>query len=879
MNNLAYNENEAELATYETPFADSRNEFSESREQQFQETFSISEFETPFSQSFEFSQEKTQNPLANDYVSLLAELNDHEFEKSVYEMVTEMEDNFSSESPYNNETISNYTNENISYYTQQQVQEYFQPLVSETNKMLDEAMGKFSGNNLADINETEIERFFTELEINQGEMPLSQEEFFKKLARKIKSVVKSGINLAKKGVNFVGSKLLGPLLGKLKKIIWPLLTRVLKYAAGKIPLALRPYAVTLAKKFLNLDISETASYENNFEFSNELNYEYDREADHEADHEFEMPSTGNISEIQTEFDHQIANLVFAETEAEAETMISNYTSVGENFSGEMYETGAQGENSIEAAKKQFIQELQNLREGESPAPAIERFLPAIYPIVKGVITIIGRQRVINFLAGLLSKLVEKWVPANISKPLAASIIDIGARAFGFETNEAEKSYIAYEAIANTIQETVQNLTGLNETLANEHETATAQVLEAFERAAANNFPAQYIKSGLRPSISNGLWISRPRRGQRPYYKKYTKIFDVTLDPQIVRNIRSFRGLPLANFLRDKLGLDPDKPIQAKVHLYELIEGSMLSRISRVEKVYGLNGQSGSWIQFHPLSKHAAGLLLKEPGLGRNFSRKFTRDRHYNAVGQRFFYLEIPGSRIRFNPCTCPKHLPALQSGIPLTGRSFSGSGFRTSSGKHARSSDIQVVINFIKSEIRFNYYFSEEDAKSIVEKLNRNDFIGAAISIRGSLRNVLHSILVRNIGNKVKIIHEMVPELYLENIAAEYQQESVGAIALNAGKAVLGKIIDKLIDRLINLAIKGVVNYFKARAAEFKQAQGTQHDGVTMKIIWINIPGMSGIRAVINAIRGKLSIGNLSDLVLPNIPTPEIVILAGKKFD
>lgn len=870
MNNLTYNENGAELATYETPFADSKNEFSESREQQFEEGFSIAEFETPFSQSFEFSQEKPQNPLSNDYVSLLAELNDHEFENAVYELIAEMEDSFSGESPLANETIS--------YYTQNQVQEHFQALVNETNKLLDQAEAKFSGNNLGDVNETEVEHFFNEWELNRGDLSIVQEEFLRKLANKVKSVVKTGINLAKKGVAFVGSKLLGPLLNKLKMIVLPLLRRVLKMAKNKLPVALRPYAVTLAKKFLNLDISETA-YENSNEFANE-SYEYDREADHEADHEFEMPAGANISEIQTELDHQIANLVFAETEAEAETIVSNYVNAGESYetySGESYETLNLQENSIEVARQNFIQELQNLQPGESAAPAIERFLPAIYPVIKGVIAIIGRQRVINFLAGLLANLVAKWVPKEVSKPLAASIIDVGARVFGFETNEAEKADLAYEAIANTIQETVQNLTELNETLANDRETATAQVLEAFEIAAANNFPAQYIKAGLRPSVSNGLWVLRPRRGGESLYKKYSKVFDVTITPQIARNIKVWRGLPLANFLRDKLGVEA--PVRARVHLYEAIQGTTLSRISRTEKVYGLNGAPHSWKLILPATKSALSALINEPGLGRNFSGKYLRSHTRIAIGQRFFYIEIPGSHMRFNPCTCPRHLPALQAGTQLSARPYIAPGVKSSPGKHTQSSDVQVVINFIKSEIRFNYYFSEEDSKVVAEKLNRNDFIGAAMTIRNSLRTVLHGILLRNIGSKVKIIHEMVPELYLENVANENQQETLGGIALNAGKAVLGKIIDKLVNKLADVALKGVVNYFKARAAEFKQAQSTLHDGVTMKVTWLNIPGMSKIRALISAIRGKMSLGNLADLALPSIPLPEVAIRAGKKFD
>jgi hypothetical protein len=36
---------------------------------------------------------------------------------------------------------------------------------------------------------------------------------------------------------------------------------------------------------------------------------------------------------------------------------------------------------------------------------------------------------------------------------------------------------------------------------------------------------------------------------------------------------------------------------------------------------------------------------------------------------------------------------------------------------------------------------------------------------------------------------------------------------------------------------------------------------------------------VINAIRGKNPLGNISDMTLPNIPTPDIKIIADKKFD
>ena len=40
-----------------------------------------------------------------------------------------------------------------------------------------------------------------------------------------------------------------------------------------------------------------------------------------------------------------------------------------------FESEFNGSNSLDAARQQFINELKNLQADESPAPAIERFLP------------------------------------------------------------------------------------------------------------------------------------------------------------------------------------------------------------------------------------------------------------------------------------------------------------------------------------------------------------------------------------------------------------------------------------------------------------------------------------------------------------------------
>jgi hypothetical protein len=301
-----------------------------------------------------------------------------------------------------------------------------------------------------------------------------------------------------------------------------------------------------------------------------------------------------------------------------------------------------------------------------------------------------------------------------------------------------------------------------------------------------------------------------------------------------------------------------------VHLFEAIHQTRLNQIARYENIPGLTVSRQAYVLFHPLTTQAAALLVKDPSLGRNYSRLFTTNRYRIAQGQRFFYLEITGTRLRTPVVDTGNHRHS--SNVPVA-------------GSVPHSSDIQGVINFIKSEIRLNYYFSEEEAKAVVQKLNRNDYLGAALSIRYSVRNVLNNILIQNIGNKVKIIHEAVPELYLDNYTTSEQEGFLGGIAMDAGKAVLMKIVEKLIDKLTDMAYQAMVNYFKARAAEFKQAQASNKDGVTVRIIWINVPGMSTIRAIFNAVRGKFSLGNLADLALPNIPTPVVEIKAGKQFN
>ncbi|CAN5740669.1 hypothetical protein BH11BAC3_BH11BAC3_37670 [soil metagenome] len=847
MEKLSSNGTAFHLTQYETPFADiqpvrEQIELNLSSEDFFSGYFQ--EAESPFSRTYETTSSSTEVTQAGEeYVNLLSDLNDSEFGETIYELAREVEDTWRSKVSNEIAMGSNY----IPFATQQ-ARQYFAPLISESESMIDRVAQHFSGNNLADHSESEIESFFTDMEFDHSRYSPAQEQLFGGLWKKLKKVVKKGVNLAKKGIAAVGKILpLNIVLNKIKGLIRPLLDKVLRYAVGKLPENLRPYAQTLAKKYLNIDIV----IDNNQGSNNAQTGDQDAGED--------------LDSIQSELDNHIAQFVFSANETEVDNLVTQYETSYETIErNNNYQTGYATNQSLETARQQFVDDLKNLQEGENPAPVIEKFIPAA---IKLGISLIGRPKVVNFIAGLLAKLIKKYVPVEVARPLAASIVDIGMSSIGFEVYETGKPDLGYEAIANTIEETIQNLDEMDEAALNDSEAITMNLMEAFEDAAANNFPPQYIKEDLRPTNQRAVWVRMPRTGTVQHYKKFTHVYNINIDTQTANAVTTFRNLPLANFLKDKYGLDTAKTIKAKVHLYQLLQGGKLSTISRDENLPGLNAnQPKAWKQLLPLTRQAASLLLKEPKLGKNFNPAMLATRLKAHAGQRFYYLEIDGAKLRIPPVKRTDHRQPENT--------------RPNSATESRSADILATLNFIKSEIKLNYYFSEEDAKAVVEKLNKNDFLGAAISIKQSVKTVLNDMLLKNISTKVKIVHEALPELYLENY--EDRQDQFGpqeALGKLAGKEIIAKLVEVLTEKVSSKAYEAVVNFFKARAAEFKEAQAQPQDGVTVKLTWSNVSGMSAIRTIINAVRGDLSIGNLSNLSVPSLSVPDIKIVADKKFD
>ena len=174
--------------------------------------------------------------------------------------------------------------------------------------------------------------------------------------------------------------------------------------------------------------------------------------------------------------------------------------------------------NLDDARDRFIQELENLRPGESPEPAIQNFLPAVLPALRLGMRLIGRPRVVGFLAPLLAKLIANLVGPEQAPALSRAIVDAGLKLLSLEMSEQERSGLAASAVAATVEETVNRVASLPDHILDNQELLEGFALEAFEQAAAANLPAVLSEATYRqrPELLeagvNAAWMLMPLRG-------------------------------------------------------------------------------------------------------------------------------------------------------------------------------------------------------------------------------------------------------------------------------------------------------------------------------------------------------------------------------
>lgn len=788
--------------TIESPFPTTRTLLSSEASEFVEEHIPYSSaysVESPFRSVYELeTNEGAIDPEAEEAMEFLDELYDEEFDEALFELVNEAaelyEDRFESE--YADPLVQK-------MQAMRLLEQRFAPLVQEAEAFLDslaEETGRFHSSPSAEL---ELEAFINRYEY---QTPLSPdfENFLGGLKKKAASLVK-------KGIKAVGGLGLKTVLKKLKVLLNPLLKKVLQMAINKLPAALRPVAEQLAKRFLKQEVEEEA-----------------------------MPdtedATPDVSGIQREFDGQIANLLFAREEVEQEVAIAEYIRTSQQ------PLNHDPLSDLDRARSQFVQQLGELREGEDPTPLVENFIPAILPVLKVGINLAGRPGVVRYLAKPLTKLIQRFIDPKLAPALSQAIVDVGLRLINLEATPEDESLAARSAVAATVEDTVRQVAVLPEYILDNQELLEGFVLEAFEQAAAANLPPVLPERvyEMRPELreTSGMksaWILQPLRSKKKHYKKCTRVYDIIITPHIARTVKTFCDIPLAEFLQDRLGLSPGRPIKARVHLYEAIPGTLLSQVCKFEtSVPGLGTTSASG-NLHPLTPEAAGMMMGQPGLGREVPPKYLDHQPIMAVGQRLYYLEIPEAR--------PQVVP-VAGGAP----------------KPRRIRQVQVRLNFPQDQVQVNVFLSEAVAQAIATNLRGREIAKAISRVRSVLELRLKTVLSGKHQSHLKIIHSKVSP-----------KESRGR-KLRSLPSIVRETLTKRLNEWIGQSLS---TYLQQKPQDFIAATENPADGVTIQIAFTNPPGFAALR---KALRGEVA--NLQEMeIAKGLPDVNIQITPGFSRD
>lgn len=722
------------------------------------------ELESPFVSEY-VGQEDAPGPHAELFASLVGELYDQEFEEALEDLaneataVAEEQLSFEYEDPGQQRLEMEHA-----------LRQYLQPLEQATEAMLDRLTVGIGDKDISQLSESELETVLNQFSPTESGLTPTFENFLGGVFKKVKKVVQAAKKVGGKIGKFLPHSII---LNKLKGLVRPLLERVLRTAIDKLPVAIRPVAKELAKRFLG--IAPTTEME-------------------EPAERLEAASADS-AQVQQELDAQLAGYIVEGEAFEREVGIQQAVADQGAPIGDPI-------RELERSRSDFARQVIHLQDGEDPRPLVENFVPAILAALKLGISVVGRPRVVQFMAKLLAQLISRYVGQQQAMALSSALVDAGLRLVSLEASEGSEPITAGYTLASTVEDTVNRLVQTTPESAWGSETLLeGYIREAFEHAAAAHFPDPLIRQELHEAAqASGAWVALPGGTSSKRYKKYSQIINVTIAPQTAAAVNTFGGVSLRDFLKNQLGLPVDKSIRAKAHIYEAIPGTWLSLIALHEKkVPGLgSARREAWSLIHPLTPEVSGLLFNEPGLGRPVEQQFLVRRGKIAVGQRFYYLEIPGARVQMAP-RGPRKPP-----------------------RPARSSQTSVALDFPKRQLRVFLYYSEADAQQLAGQLRKRLPLSALLTtLRARLDISLPKILSGEPTSSVRVIHQEAPT------------EQFAAPLIGGALRVVGKMLAQSMVKWVLEALKREVEARYDRfVADFEQAVKKEADGVTVLIIF-----------------------------------------------
>jgi hypothetical protein len=693
---------------------------------------------------------------------LVAELYDEEMDEAIYELM--------------NEAAAMAGDGTPSRFTANTLAMRFGPMAEEIESTLQRLADEFGTRSPDTIPEEELDEVLARIAPEQ-ELSPAFEQFWGSIKKAVKRVAKGAVKLAKKGIKAATALGLGPILNRLKALVRPLLQRVLTAAISRLPVAVQPAARKLAAKLpslLRLEVDPADGME---------------------------PAALDVSEIQLEFDEQIAGYLLGETEPDLEQEEPSWDA--EAWEAELDIA------DLDAARERFAAELASLGDGEDPAPAVERFVPALLPVLKLGLRIAGRKRVVSLLGGLVSKLIARFVGPSSARALSVALVDAGLKLIGLEVADTEPSRAATDAVVATVEETVRAVSALPDAVLDDEVLLEGAVLNAFERAATSNFPPLLSNEVYRqrPDLietdaERGSWIPCPRG--KPRFKKYSRVMRTRITPHAALAIPVAGNAPLANYLQDQLGLEAGDEIEAEVHLYEAMPGMLLGDVARFEA----NGGEGtlSSDEFHPLTTEAAALLTGEPGLAGEAPRTASAARSLGA-GRRFFRIAVPGQRVAARPG-------------------------RRAKRSRRRPTSLHAVFDFPGDRIRLHLYLAERRAQELAATLRKGGHAGVvALSLKGLIDRGLTAATTGNITGRLKLLHEAL-ELHEARGSALRRLPAPAVQAMNA--------------RIGEWSLSALGTFFTKYAARLVAATENAANGVTLTITIANPPGLSALHKALS---------------------------------
>jgi len=723
----------------------------------------VDEGASPFAESLgeAMPQSESDRLLAQAF----AELRDEAFDEAVAFLTEETEqavaERFTDESPSSSAERERYADAQLS------------SVRFEAGQYLESLEQTLAGQDLESLSEEQLSETLDRFDPQTGEMTPAGEEFIGAIVRKAKKVVKFVANTAKT-VGKVAGKLLGPVLQRLKKLINPLLKRVLSMAIGRLPAALQPAARTLAAKIT----SEALEHEGAYEASTPTNLV-------------------DVETLAESFDAALAEAITGEA-------TGGYSGEYEEPEYESeYESAEDGRalEHLAQARGALIDRIRSADDNEDLAPAVEQFAPVLLGALRVGINLVGRSKVVRFLAGYLGKLISRWVGPQLSGPLSNAIVDTGMRLVALEaedgTRESRSDEAAPVALASVVEDTVRRLAENEDYVFENEDLLQLAAADAFGEAVATHFPQNLVRPPLRqaPSVG-GTFVARRPRSVRTY-RKYNRTPEVEITAQVADALPTFGGSTVGAVLR---AAGATFPFRARMHIYQSATGTTLPRMIRTDRGNGARGAVAS-SRVHPLTPEAAGLLLREPKLGATVAPAFLRSRNRIAVGQRFYLLE-------------PVNAAGALAMPPAATRA---------AASRLAPSRAWIVVNLRRAKITVGFYLSEADTQTVADGIRQGRGPVLLQALTRAYRAMQQPSASAPAGH-VRIVRED---------SEDHEDE-----AAKSPVSLPSAMVAALRRRIDAWVLPALATWARANGEAFARAAGHPDAGVTIRVRLSAVPGL-----------------------------------------